>query len=90
MTEKVCNNNFNHFPIGLLFKILYNTHVKPMIKQISHFFSSSKNELKKVEWPTKRELMRYTQVVVVASLAIGVYIFVLDSFLTEGLKLLIK
>ncbi len=46
-------------------------------------------EIKKVEWPTKQELIRYTEVVIVASLAIGVYIFVLDSFLTEGLKVLI-
>ena len=69
---------------------MYNTSVKPMIKKISHFFSSSKNELKKVEWPTKQELIRHTEVVIVASLAIGVYIFVLDSFLTEGLKLFVK
>lgn len=61
-----------------------------MIKKITRFFDSSKNELKKVEWPTKQELIRYTQVVVVASLVIGVYIFVLDSFLTEGLKVLVR
>ncbi len=60
-----------------------------MIKKINQFFESSKVELKKVEWPTKQELIRYTEVVIVASLAIGVYIFVLDSFLTEGLKVLI-
>jgi preprotein translocase subunit SecE len=60
-----------------------------MIKKINQFFKSSKVELKKVEWPTKQELIRYTEVVIVASLAIGVYIFVLDSFLTEGLKVLI-
>jgi len=61
-----------------------------MIKKINQFFESSKVELKKVEWPTKQELIRYTEVVIVASLAIGVYIFVLDSFLTEGLKVLIR
>ena len=60
-----------------------------MIKKINQFFESSKVELKKVEWPTKQELIRHTKVVIVASLAIGVYIFVLDSFLTEGLKVLI-
>jgi len=61
-----------------------------MIKKITNFFQVSKAELKKVEWPTKKELIRYTEVVVVASLTIGVYIFVLDSFFTEGLKALVR
>jgi len=68
----------------------HNVYNRPVIKAINQFFSSSKSELKKVEWPTKQELIRYTQVVIVASLAIGVYIFVLDSFLTEGLKVLVR
>ena len=61
-----------------------------MIKKIINYFQVSKDELKKVEWPTKKELIRYTEIVIVASLVIGVYIFLLDSFLTEGLKVLVQ
>ena len=35
-------------------------------------------ELKKVAWPTRETVIRLTLLVVAVSLAVGVYIFVLD------------
>jgi len=61
-----------------------------MINKIKSFLQSSKQELKRVEWPTTKEVKRYTQVVVLASIAISVYIFVLDSLMTEGIKVLVN
>ncbi len=36
-------------------------------------------ELKKVAWPTRETVIRLTLLVIGVSIAIGVYIFVLDS-----------
>jgi preprotein translocase SecE subunit len=36
-------------------------------------------ELKKVAWPTRETVTRLTMLVVAVSIAIGIYIFVLDS-----------
>ena len=39
------------------------------------------NELKKVHWPTKKELITYTEVVVVAVVVIAAAIWVVDSII---------
>ncbi|MBQ2020802.1 MAG: preprotein translocase subunit SecE [Peptococcaceae bacterium] len=39
------------------------------------------NELKKVHWPTKKELITYTEVVLVAVVAIAAAIWVVDSII---------
>jgi preprotein translocase SecE subunit len=36
-------------------------------------------ELKKVAWPTRETVVRLTLLVIAVSIAIGIYIFVLDS-----------
>jgi preprotein translocase subunit SecE len=39
------------------------------------------NELKKVHWPTKKELITYTEVVLVAVVVIAAAIWVVDSII---------
>ena len=46
------------------------------------------DELKKVSWPTKKETIRLTIVVIVISLIIGVYIGIIDVLLAKGLEFL--
>ena len=48
------------------------------------------DELKKVSWPSRRETMRLTLVVVVVSLIIGLYIGIIDILLTKGLEFITK
>ena len=48
------------------------------------------DELKKVTWPTRKETIRLTLVVIGISLIIGVYIGIIDILLTKGLELLTK
>ena len=46
------------------------------------------NELKKVHWPTKKELITYTEVVLVAVVVIAAAIWVVDSIIA-GLFVLV-
>jgi len=45
-------------------------------------------ELKKVSWPTKKETIRLTMVVVIISLIIGFYIGIIDVLLVKVLEFL--
>lgn len=48
------------------------------------------DELKKVSWPTKKETVRLTLVVIVISLIIGLYVGIIDVLLAKGLELITK
>lgn len=60
-----------------------NKEVKKENKIIS-FFKGAKSELKKVSWPTKKELVNYTVVVLVVVALMTVLIWGLD-FMFKGL-----
>ncbi len=61
-----------------------------MWKRIQRFFHDLRIELKKVNWPAKRELTVFTSVVIVVILSVGVFFWLLDSGFTEALKLIVK
>ena len=42
------------------------------------FFSEVRNELKRVTWPTQKEVYATTVVVILTSAFLGLYLFVLD------------
>ena len=42
------------------------------------FFSEVRNELKRVTWPTQKEVYATTVVVILTSLFLGLYLFALD------------
>ena len=50
-------------------------------KAISGFFKGISGELKKVTWPTKKELFKSTVSVLVVCIVIGAIIFGIDSLL---------
>ncbi|MBI2641410.1 preprotein translocase subunit SecE [Candidatus Roizmanbacteria bacterium] len=47
-------------------------------------------ELKKVTWPSRRQTLRLTVVVVLISLLIGLYIGIIDILLAKALEVLTK
>ena len=53
-------------------------------------FSDVVEELKKVTWPTKKETIRLTLVVIFISLIVGLYVGIIDVFLAKLLELLTK
>ncbi len=57
------------------------------MKAIIRFFTEAKAELTKVSWPNRQELVRYTILVVIISLAVAIFLGVLDvsfSYLVEN------
>lgn len=53
------------------------------------FFKGVKAEMKKVIWPTKKELINYTAVVVVLSIAVAIIVGVLDVIIHQVLSFII-
>ena len=49
-----------------------------MLTGIRRYFFESWAELKKVAWPSRQTVIRLTILVVAVSVAVGIYIFVLD------------
>jgi preprotein translocase subunit SecE len=60
------------------------------IEVVRKFVKGAYSELKKVNWPGRREIIIYTTVVVVAVLFVGLLIWLFDSALSGVLRLIIK
>jgi preprotein translocase subunit SecE len=54
------------------------------------FIGEVKDELKKVDWPTREKTIRLTVIVVAASAFVGIYIGALDWLFTYLLTFLVK
>jgi preprotein translocase subunit SecE len=57
-----------------------------MFNKIVTFFKEVRLEIKKVNWPTKRETLKYTLLVVGVSLAVAVFLGGIDFIFTEILN----
>ena len=53
-------------------------------------FTGISDELKKVSWPSKKETINLTLVVIIISLIIGFYVGIIDIGLAKVLELLTK
>lgn len=73
---------------GVFLKIFFRMNWKenPLIK----YFIEAKAELKKVVWPTRKETIQYTLVVIGVSLGVALFLSAVDYGLSQGLSLLIK
>lgn len=54
------------------------------------FLKETKDELEKVTWPSRKEVIRLTIVVIFASLFVGIYIGGIDFGMTKLLELAVK
>lgn len=54
------------------------------------FLRETIDELRKVVWPTRAEVIRLTFVVIIASLAVGIFLGGADFLFTKGMELIIK
>lgn len=61
---------------------------KPNIS--NNFAMEIVDELKKVSWPTRKETIRLTAIVILISLIIGAYIGIIDVLLARGLEIITK
>lgn len=58
--------------------------------RLFQYFKESKEELRKVTWPSKQEIYKYTLVVIVLSLIIAGFFGGFDWLLNLGLEKLIE
>lgn len=61
---------------------------EPRFQGMSKFFRNVMAELRKVNWPSRKELTTYTIVVIITVLVLGVVIFFWDTLLTVIFKLM--
>ncbi|GAB6158623.1 hypothetical protein JCM39194_18230 [Desulfotomaculum varum] len=56
------------------------------IGSVSKYLRGVQNELKKVHWPSRKEIVTYTAVVLTSVAVLAVVIWVVDSLLSLGVK----
>ena len=54
------------------------------------FFKEARTELAKVVWPTRKEAIKLTSVVIGVSVAVGLYIGGLDILFTKIMAMIVK
>ncbi len=54
-----------------------------------NFFKEVRDELKKVVWPSREEVIRLTSVVIIVSVGIGLFLGGIDLLLTKVVQLII-
>ena len=63
---------------------------KRFFQRVARFFRDIRGEVKKVVWPTRKQLWNNTLVVVAIMLGSGVIIWILDLIFTGIVKLTLK
>jgi preprotein translocase subunit SecE len=58
-----------------------------MIERIKLFLAETRTELKKVTWPTREELKESTQVVIVSTFIVTVFVGIVDQILSRIIRL---
>ena len=54
------------------------------------FLSEVRNELKRVTWPTQKEVYATTVVVIIVSIFFGLYLFALDAILLKAYEWVLR
>lgn len=56
----------------------------------ANFLRETYDELKKVVWPTRQEVIRLTVIVIIISVLVGLYIGAIDFIFTKATELLLQ
>lgn len=57
--------------------------------KLFRYLRESKEELEKVTWPTQKQTVRYSALIIITSLALALYFGVIDYLLNLGLEALL-
>jgi preprotein translocase subunit SecE len=60
-----------------------------MIQKMTTYLTDVRTEMSKVSWPSKDELMESTSIVILLSIVLAIYIFVIDQGLSNILKIVL-
>jgi len=63
--------------------------IKVIIEKIRQFLTGSKVELKKVTWPTPKQTLASTSVVIVVVIIVSIFLGIVDFGLTKVIKLVL-
>ncbi|MBU2229443.1 preprotein translocase subunit SecE [Patescibacteria group bacterium] len=58
--------------------------------KIFRYFKESKDELKKVTWPSRKEAIKHTLIVIGVSVSVAVFLGLADYIMNAGLEQVIK
>ncbi len=58
--------------------------------QVITYVKNSIEEMKKVQWPTKKQTIRLTALVIGVSVSVGLYVSGLDYLFTKGIETLLS
>lgn len=61
-----------------------------LIQKLTQYFKQSKEELKKVNWPNRKETINFTLLVIFISLGVAIFLGLIDWLLTLSLGKFIK
>lgn len=61
-------------------------NIRELPKKITTFLREVKSEIKKVNWPTQKETIRYTLIVIGASTVVAIFLGGIDYILTALLN----
>lgn len=58
-------------------------------KKIRQYLQEAREELKKVTWPTKKQVVNHSLLVIAISVAAALFLAMLDLLFSQGIQLLI-
>lgn len=59
-------------------------------KKATGFLKGVRSEFKKIVWPTKKQLVNYTFVVIIMSILLSILVYGLDRIFLELIQLIIR
>ena len=63
--------------------------IKRIFQKVMQFLSEAKTELKKVTWPTPKQTLASTSVVIIIVFIIAIYLGIIDYVLARLVKLIL-
>ena len=60
------------------------------MSKVTEYFKETKGELKHVIWPTKRQALFYTLIVIVLSVLIAYFLGIFDFIFSKGLEKIVS
>jgi len=60
-----------------------------VLKKVREYFASVRAEVSRVSWPSRREIVTFTVLVIILTLALGIYLGLVDAVLQHLLRLLV-
>jgi len=61
-----------------------------LLKSAKNYFIGAYRELKKVTWPTKKQTINYSILVIAMSISVALFFSILDYIFDLGFKILVK